>query len=553
MQRVKLLVLVVVAASAVTTLGQAPATGVTVFEGARVIVGDARAPIENALFVVNGARFVQVGRAADVRAPAGATRVNLAGKTVMPAIIDTHTHLSQTREMLIDDLRRRAYFGVGAALSLGQDTTDVSFQVRAQPMPGLARFFTAGRGITALARPPHVRPALIQLGQALAFDKILSGNRDIACMTCHMPRLATGDSRSLSIGQGATGLGAERIHPQGTFIPRNAPPLFNLFALKPLFWDGRVSQDAAGAFHTPAGTRLTSDMTRVFEFGTLSALPLFPVLSRSEMRADGGNELAEVPDDQEPVVWSRLMVRLAGIPEYRRLFEAAYPGTRFQDMTFAHASNAIAGFIIGRMSFTNSPWDRFLAGDDDALTAVQLAGARNFMSARCSICHNGSAFTDNQFHNVAVAQLGPGQGDGGDGRDDFGRMRVTGNPADRYAFRTPPLRNVELTAPYGHDGAITGLRDFIDHYSESDLKLRAFDINQLESLLRGSVLPTAEQILATRDPLLQGVVFPPEVVDEVTEFMKALTDPAARNLRRLTPQQVPSGLPVDDSRGSSGK
>ena len=83
-----------------------------------------------------------------MRVPAGATRVNLAGKTVMPAIIDTHTHLSQTREMLVDDLRRRAYFGVGAAMSLGQDTTDASFQVRAQTLPGHARFFTAGRGIT---------------------------------------------------------------------------------------------------------------------------------------------------------------------------------------------------------------------------------------------------------------------------------------------------------------------------------------------------------------------------------------------------------------------
>jgi imidazolonepropionase-like amidohydrolase len=149
MQRVRLLALVVVAASAVTAFRQAPATGVTVFEGARVIVGDARAPIEDASFVVNDGRFVQVGRAADLRPPAAATRVSLAGKTVMPAIVDTHTHLSQTRELLIDDLRRRAYFGVGAAMSLGQDTTDASFQVRAQTMPGLARFFTAGRGITA--------------------------------------------------------------------------------------------------------------------------------------------------------------------------------------------------------------------------------------------------------------------------------------------------------------------------------------------------------------------------------------------------------------------
>jgi imidazolonepropionase-like amidohydrolase len=147
MKRAILLIPIVSAALSVTVSSQAPA-GVTVFEGARVIVGDTRAPIENASFVVSGGRFVQVGRAADVRVPAGATRVNLAGKTVMPAIIDTHTHLSQTREGLIDDLRRRAYFGVSAAMSLGQDTTDATFQVRAQAMPGLARLFTAGRGIT---------------------------------------------------------------------------------------------------------------------------------------------------------------------------------------------------------------------------------------------------------------------------------------------------------------------------------------------------------------------------------------------------------------------
>ena len=120
MRRVKLLVLVVIAAWSVTAFGQAPA-GTTVFEGARVIVGDTRAPIENASFVVTGGRFVQVGTGANVKVPAGATRVSLAGKTVMPAIIDTHTHLSQTREMLLDDLRRRAYFGVGAAMSMGQE------------------------------------------------------------------------------------------------------------------------------------------------------------------------------------------------------------------------------------------------------------------------------------------------------------------------------------------------------------------------------------------------------------------------------------------------
>jgi len=416
------------------------------------------------------------------------------------------------------------------------------------PLSALAqevRSLTAIRGIGPLERPPRVRPELVRLGQALAFDKILSGNKDISCMTCHLPGLATGDARSLSIGQGATGLGLARVHPAAAFIPRNAPPFFNLFANKPLFWDGRISIDEAGRLHTPAEERITAYMRAAFEFGTLSALPLFPVLSREEMRAVDGNELADVQDKTPQQVWRALMKRLGAIPEYRRMFEAAYPGTRFETMHFGHASNAIAGFLIDQLAFNNSPWDQFLAGDDDAMTELQLRGAKNFMSARCSICHNGPAFTDNQFHNVAVGQVGPGKGDGPDGRDDFGRMRVTGVETDRYAFRTPPLRNVELTAPFGHDGAFTDLRAFVDHYSESHLKLRAFTAGHLEPLLQGTLLPTAEEILKTRDPLLEGVVFPGQVIDEVTAFMLALTDPAARNLRHVVPATVPSGLPVD--------
>jgi imidazolonepropionase-like amidohydrolase len=138
--------LLVASAWWIVTVAQAP---VTVFEGARVIVGDGRAPIENATIVVNGAKIAQVGRASDVKAPAGATRVSLTGKTVMPTIVDTHVHTSQEREALTQDMRRRAYYGVSAAMSLGQDTGEAPFQIRAQPIPGAARFFTAGRGITA--------------------------------------------------------------------------------------------------------------------------------------------------------------------------------------------------------------------------------------------------------------------------------------------------------------------------------------------------------------------------------------------------------------------
>jgi cytochrome c peroxidase len=363
-------------------------------------------------------------------------------------------------------------------------------------------------------------------------------------MTCHHPTLGTGDGRHLSIGQGASGLGPARIHPTGAFIPRNAPPLYNLHALGELFWDGRVSVDASGTLHTPAGQRLTPDMTRVFEFGAVSALGMFPVTSREEMRGFHGNELASIDDGDLRGIWHALMRRLGEIPEYRRLFEAAYPGTPFERMTFAHASNAIAGFLVARLAFNGSPWDRFLAGDDRALTELQLRGALDFMSARCSICHNGPALSDGKFHNVALAQFGPGEGDGELGHDDFGRERVTHDARDRYRFRTTPLRNVELTGPFGHAGQFVSLRAFVDHYSESELKLRDYDVRQLEVQLQPTVLRNFRQTMATRDTLLDGVVLSRTIIDEVAAFMLALTDPAARNLGYLVPERVPSGLPV---------
>lgn len=405
------------------------------------------------------------------------------------------------------------------------------------------RMLAAQRGIGPMPAPPQVRRPLVVLGQALAFDPILSGSRDMACMTCHLPAYASTDGRSLSVGEGGTGLGPARTHPQGIFIPRNAPSAFNLYALKKLFWDGRVEVDAAGHYHTPAGAQLTLAMTRVFEFGAASAQPLFPVAARAEMRGNTG-PLGTMPDTDFTDIWSTLMGRLGQIPEYRAMFEAAYPGTRFEDMNFAYASNAIAGFLIAKLAFVNSPWDRFLAGDDGALTEGQLEGARDFLALKCSICHNGAALSDEQFHDVVVPQIGPGEGNGPTGRDDFGRFNVTGDPADMYRFRTTPLRNVELTAPYGHDGAIVDLRAFVAHYSNSDQALLAYDPTQLETSLQGTVMPNATALMAQRDTLLNGVVLSDSIVDRLTDYMRALTDAAARDLSRIAPQRVPSGLPL---------
>ncbi len=409
----------------------------------------------------------------------------------------------------------------------------------------LVRQLTASRGIIALPKAPRVRSELVKLGQMLAFDPILSGNKNISCMTCHMPAFATGDAKSLSVGEGGTGFGSLREHAGDVFIPRNAPPLFNMAAMRHLFWDGRIQLDDHGAVQTPAGNQVTSAMASVFEFGPISAIAMFPPTNRLEMRGQlGSNEVAAVDDADNPGIWAALMNRLGAIPEYRRLFEEAYPGTRFDDMTFAHAANAIGGFIVDKLTFDNTPWDHFLAGDDNALTPDQLDGAQTFMTLKCSVCHNGATFSDEQFHNVVVNQVGPGAGDGTAGRDDFGRMRVTGLSSDRYRFRTSPLRNIELTGPYGHDGAITSLRGFVEHYSESDLKLASFDPTQLEPALRGMVSVNTIDLLAQRDPLLQGVVIPADLVDKLMSYMTALTDPGVRDLKRVVPQTVPSGLPV---------
>lgn len=126
---------------------RAQAPTVRAFEGARIIIGDGSAPIDNGTLIVDGTRITQVGPSADVHAPAGAAHVNLAGKTVMPAIVDTHTHLSHTRDALILDLKRRAYYGIGAVQSLGQDSFDLLY-MRNEMIPGAARYFSAGRGIT---------------------------------------------------------------------------------------------------------------------------------------------------------------------------------------------------------------------------------------------------------------------------------------------------------------------------------------------------------------------------------------------------------------------
>ena len=161
----------VLAGLSVPATGQAP---VTAFEGARIIVGDGSPAIEKGTIVVNGTTIQAVG--ANVQVPAGAQRVNLAGKTVMPMILDTHIHAPKTREQMHRDLKRRAYWGVGAAMSMGTDTTDVVFKVRDETknMPGTARLLTAGRGVTGIEKGRE--PAAYWVGTVAEARKVVQEN-----------------------------------------------------------------------------------------------------------------------------------------------------------------------------------------------------------------------------------------------------------------------------------------------------------------------------------------------------------------------------------------
>jgi imidazolonepropionase-like amidohydrolase len=136
------LVLGVLAAFAAPVRAQVKA-----YDGARVIIGDGRPPIENATILVNGTRVLQVGPTAQVNIPAGTTHVNLSGKTVMPMILDTHVHLSTTHDGIVRDLKQRAYYGISAAQSMGTNGFSL-LPIRNETIPGAARYLSAGRGIT---------------------------------------------------------------------------------------------------------------------------------------------------------------------------------------------------------------------------------------------------------------------------------------------------------------------------------------------------------------------------------------------------------------------
>jgi cytochrome c peroxidase len=261
------------------------------------------------------------------------------------------------------------------------------------------------------------------------------------------------------------------------------------------------------------------------------------------------NELARFGDAEFGGIWAATMQRLLAVNEYVAKFSAAYPTVPASALGFQHAANAIAAFETQAFTHTSSPFDRYLARDDRALTDQEKRGALLFFGkARCSSCHFGATLGGQSFASVGVPQLGPGTGKGAP--LDLGRGDVIDQPFYQFAFRVPSLRNVELTAPYMHNGAFATLDAVVRHYNDVEHTLRNYDLSQLDPSLRASYhgdAATITALLATLDGRLRTPMnLSEDELGELVAFLKSLTDPAARNLSGVIPARVPSGLPVQE-------
>jgi len=359
------------------------------------------------------------------------------------------------------------------------------------------------------------RQERIALGRLLFFDPILGGEEDVSCGTCHHPQFAFADRRQFGAGASGSGLGPNRTVSRSaitdlpiTLEPRNSPTILNVAcnhdqsgvpsANGVQFWDGRVN--------------------------SLEVQATKPIASRVEMAGDAYTE---------DVALDSVLNRLREIADYETLFRNAFPdeavafdsGLRAELIDSVTYGKAIAAYERELVTM-NSAFDDYVRGNDNALTPQQLRGLNLFFGkANCGECHNGPMLSDFSFAVVGVPHEGVGK-DVLPG-DDAGREEHTGDPADRYAFRTPTIRNVELTPPYMHDGVHETLEEVVRFYNAG---CRPRHPEVTDSMLH----PAVVQPLGLTDDEVHAIV----------AFMKSLTDPGVGLDPTLVtvPKRVPSGL-----------
>lgn len=413
-------------------------------------------------------------------------------------------------------------------------------------------------GVEPVEHPPEQDAALVAFGRALFFDRELSGRRNISCATCHSPMLGSSDGQSQSRAQGAIGLGPARRQDGDEFfefLPRNALSLWNrgVPGWDVMFWDGRLGGNSEDGFFSPAGDDTPQDVTNA-----LALFSVIPITPDQEMRGFPGqldifgneNELGNLTNEDFPLIWEYLVDRIVRIPGYIALIAEAFPGKPMEEVTISDLVNALGAFQTEAFTALNSPFDRYLDGDNSALSTSAKRGAYIFYGrGKCANCHSGSLQTDLSFHNIAAPQAGGGRK--GFEPLDLGREETTRLREDRFKFRTPSLRNIELEGPWFHNGAYAKLEDAVRHHLSPAAALSNYDDSQLEHELVGTFVDDPAIISELLDTLAPSLCTPscPQLSDgdimDIMDFLSSLTDPASLNKFDLIPDSVPSGLPLN--------
>lgn len=392
---------------------------------------------------------------------------------------------------------------------------------------------------------------LADLGRLLFFDTVGGLNNDNNCSGCHSPTNGFGDTQSIAIGIDNNGIvGPHRSGPRNQ---RRTPMVANTAFFPNLMWNSRFVSLSNDPFANNAGFLFPQP-----EGLTLSYLPhllvaqaFIPPTERVEVAG------FRFPGDNFDIR-NEVLRRINNIPEYRERFGKIFPSVRAGGgVTFDMFGLAIAEFEF-TLVFADAPIDKFARGQDNALTDEQKRGALVFFgAARCIECHKVSGesnemFSDFTQHVIGVPQIAPIAGNvtfDGDGQnEDFGLEQITGNPNDRYKFRTSPIRNVSLQPTFFHNGAFTRLEDAVRHHLDVFTgRNYSPSVAGVDPDLTGPMGPI-EPVLARVDPIL---VTPINLTDdefnELVDFLRnGLLDQRAKpeNLRKLIPRSVPSGFPV---------
>ena len=410
-------------------------------------------------------------------------------------------------------------------------------------------------------------PKEAALGRLLFYDKILSGNHNISCGTCHHHDFGGGDGLSLGIGEGGIGVGNKRTSGKDGSkikkrIPRNAPGLWNLGSkeIHTLMHDGRISISNiyGNGFNTPAEELLPDDLDNI-----LSVQALFPMTRQFEMAGNfGENEIiglvSKIGKDRRTInaVWPVIVNRIRGVPKYVDLFIETYDEINDpMEIKINHIANAISAFIIKEWTSFDSPFDEYINGNKDALTFIQKQGMDLFFGkGKCSSCHSGQLFTDQKFYALAIPQFGPGRTRRLDPYTrDVGRMGESDKLEDMYRFKTPSLRNVSLTSPYGHNGAYPTLKGIVKHHLKPFEMYKRWEPS-MANLPKADWLRDIDFIVFSDKREQQRILSKIDIdrvnltekeVDAIVNFLYSLTGKSENNRPLGKPSSVPSGFLVD--------